>query len=142
MVRGRMYNYVRGPVEKRFWAKVEKTGSCWLWLGAKVGNGYGQINLDGHRRVYAHRLSWELAHGAIQEGLDIDHLCRNRGCVNPAHMEVVTNRTNVLRGTGPTAANARKTECKRGHPLSGENLFRYKDGRRDCRTCMRLRRAA
>lgn len=104
----------------RFWSRVDKTSSCWNWLG-RLSDGYGRfwINREPFR---AHRVAYLLEIGEIPEGLQLDHLCRNRSCVNPAHLEVVDSRTNALRGIGPAAQNARKTHCAHGHPLSGTNL--------------------
>ena len=120
-----------------FWAKVEKTDDCWAWRGRINSDGYGRHYLSTGD-VAAHRLAYELCVGPIPKGLTIDHLCRNRGCVNPGHMEPVTNRENVLRGVSPAAVNARKTHCKHGHPLSGENLMIVPRGR-ECRECGRLK---
>ena len=85
------------PVLERFWARVEQSGDCWSWTGAKNDQGYGQIRVDG-RIVYAHRFSYELHLGSIPSGLQIDHLCRNRGCVRPDHLEPVTSAENTHRG--------------------------------------------
>lgn len=128
-----------GDAEQRFWAKVEKTEGCWNWVASRNNKGYGHLGM-GDRRVYAHRYSYELHKGAIPSGLHIDHLCRNRSCVNPDHLEPVTNRENVLRGAGLTAQNASKTHCKRGHEFTEENVYRS-PGRNDrqCRTCKRYR---
>ncbi len=119
----------------RLFAKIERdpeTG-CWNWT-ASTRQGYGQIwtpSRPGPRRILqAHRAMYELANGAIPDGLDLDHLCRNTLCVNPEHLEPVTRRENVLRGTGPAALNARKMTCSRGHPLAPTG-----DGRRYCPTC-------
>ena len=120
----------------RFWAKVELTEDCWVWTG-HLRRGYGTLMQDGHDG-YAHRFAYESFVGPIPEGLQIDHLCRNRACVNPAHMEPVTLRENILRGESSAAKNARKTHCKRGHPLSGENLYRF-GGSRSCRECQQRR---
>ena len=122
------------PHPQRFWEKVDKSESCWLWTGGLVKGGYGQYNLEGRCRQ-AHRLAYELAVGPIPDGLVIDHLCKNPRCVNPEHLEPVTRGENVLRGVGPTAENARKSECKRGHPLTPENLAPSKQGWRVCRAC-------
>lgn len=81
---------------RRFWSKVVKTEDCWEWTGAKTGAGYGHVLLN-YKNVYAHRLSYELLVGPIPEGLVIDHVCRNRGCINPEHLEPVTPRENVMR---------------------------------------------
>jgi hypothetical protein len=140
------------PIEERFWAAVDKNGPwpertdlegrCWVWTRA-LTNGYGHIQERGTRRnVPAHRLSYELHGGTLVDELEIDHLCRNRACVNPAHLEQVTNTVNVLRGEGPAAQNARKTHCKYGHPFAGENLRLTPDGKRQCRTCLRARQRA
>lgn len=121
----------------RFVAKVSPSrNTCLMWTAA-TRNGYG-IFWDGRRMVKAHRWSYELVHGPIPSGLVIDHLCRNTSCVNPVHLEAVTDRENILRGVGPSAEHARKTTCKRGHPFD----YLRKDpkrGRRQCRVCCRIR---
>jgi hypothetical protein len=124
-------------VEQHFWSRVGKTDYCWNWTGAIAGAGYGRVYFRKPRPpVYAHRFAYEQLVGSIPAGLEIDHLCRNRICVNPEHMEPTTHRTNVLRGTSPWAENAQKTECLRGHPLSGSNLYLHpSNGSRACRTC-------
>lgn len=104
----------------RFWTKVDSSGDCWEWLADKT-NGYGRFVIGNNKKVRAHRFAYERLVGEIPEGLVIDHLCRNRACVNPKHMEVVTNRENILRGEGLTAINARKTHCNRGHKFTSEN---------------------
>lgn len=83
--------------ERRFWQNVSKSAGCWEWQGAVMGGGYGAIKVEG-RRVPAHRFAYELLVGPIGEGLEIDHLCRNRSCVNPEHLEPVTRSVNVKRG--------------------------------------------
>jgi hypothetical protein len=110
----------------------EPNSGCWLWLACDA-QGYGRTFLDG--RIYqAHRLVYETLVGTIPAGLVTDHICRVRCCVNPAHIELVTHKVNILRGTGVSAINATKTLCPLGHPLSGSNLVIEKDGRK-CRVC-------
>lgn len=131
--------------EDRFWAKVEKTATCWLWRGAISADGYGNFGLEDGRTGSAHRVSYEWIVGPIPEGAVIDHLCRVRTCVNPAHLEPVTNAVNLQRGVGPELASLRnvdQTFCLHGHPLFGDNLYvQPKTGYRYCRTCQRRRRA-
>lgn len=126
------------PVLERFWEKVEKTPTCWIWKGGKMIDGYGYF-WDGSTMVLAHRLSYEISNGLIPNGLTLDHLCRNRACVNPSHLEPVSLGENVLRGIGLTAQNARQTHCKRGHPLISENISssRLKRRQRECLLCRR-----
>ena len=130
-----------GEMARRFWAKVDKSGSaenpwCWTWTASLHPGGYGRFALRHGKVVYAHRMAYELEIETIPSGLDIDHLCRNRRCVNPAHLEIVTRRENTLRGVGPSASNARKTACPKGHPLIGENVYTAPGKRRrQCATC-------
>jgi HNH endonuclease len=141
------FSIKRPTEEERFWAKVSKTDSCWLWTGWKIDAGYGFFR-TGDCDVLAHRYAYELLVGPILEGLTIDHVktrgCSSRACVNPAHLEAVTMRENTLRGDGPAALNARKTHCPRGHELVAENLSRWhsKRGRRRCLQCHRERESA
>ena len=123
--------------KERFLAKVDKSGDCWLWTASLKSKGYGQFYYNG-KNIHAHRAAYGLFKGPIPEGLTIDHLCRVIRCVNPGHLEAVTNKENVLRGNGPTAINARKTHCKRGHSLSGDNVYIQSfTGQRNCKTCKR-----
>ena len=128
--------------EERFWAKVDKTapGGCWQWSARLNADGYGHLNVDG-QKVRAHRFAYEMLVGAIPEGLQLDHLCRNRGCVNPDHLEPVTNRENILRGETVPARNAAKTHCSKGHEFTPENTTMRANGWRECKTCQRAHSA-
>jgi hypothetical protein len=126
----------------RFWAKIvilEGRG-CFLWQGYRTPDGYGILRFNG-RMVGAHRAAWMMMRGQIPEGLTIDHLCRVPACVNPDHMEVVSNRTNILRGNATSAINARKTHCLKGHPLAHPNLYIDSRGHRTCKRCAKHRAA-
>lgn len=123
----------------KFWSRVDTGGECWLWKGPLQKHGYGAI---GGR--LAHRVAYELLKGPIPEGLQLDHLCRVRPCVNPEHLEPVTPKTNCLRGFGPGGLNAQKTHCPRGHEYSDANTY-VRTGRlpaRGCRACNRIAQAA
>lgn len=120
--------------EALFWSKVHITSDCWIWTGNKA-SGYGIILVDGVRRV-AHRWGWEQMHGPVPDGLQLDHLCRNRACVRPDHLEPVTCKENLLRGDTWNARNASRTECPQGHPYDAANT-RFCAGKRYCRTCER-----
>lgn len=137
----------------RFWSKVDKSGDCWLWTGG-TKNGYGCFYVwDGttDRCVQAHRYAYELEHGAIPDGMTLDHLCHtaaiercrdgsacpHRGCVNPAHLEPVSLPDNIRRG-----GNGTKTHCKRGHEFTPENTGRTSAEGRYCRACARMHAAA
>lgn len=132
--------YPRPSIMDRFWSRVDKNGpnGCWIWTGAISSTGYGTFCPTKGDYRHAHRFSYELAKGKIPDGMTLDHLCRNRACVNPDHLEAVTMKVNLLRGNGWSGRNARKTHCKKGHPLEGDNLVqRYmKKGIRLCRICL------
>jgi len=123
----------------RFWAKVVKTNNCWLWTAGQSVDGYARFSIDKpkHTSFAAHRVAYELLVGPIPDGLSLDHLCRNILCVNPEHLEPVTIKENILRGTSLSARNARKSRCMHGHSLSGANLYMTKCGKRQCRACRR-----
>jgi len=152
---------IRGDHERRFWAKVNKVGPvpehrpelgpCWLWTGYVSSTGYGIFSTE-QDLMLAHRFAWKLLVGPIPARRQLDHLCRVRNCVKamadedgPAHLEPVTHRENVLRGTGMTARAARKTHCPQGHPYDEANTIweRTVRGRRArrCRICTRRRRS-
>lgn len=140
------------PVADRFWAKVDKDGPvpvhrpdlgpCWVWTAGRFDSGYGAFGIGGGKLLRAHRYAYEQVVGPIPAGLVLDHLCRNHPCVNPAHLEPVTDQENLLRGTGAPARNARKTHCKHGHEFTPENTHLDKDGYRACRACWAIRAVA
>lgn len=115
---------------------------CWAWTAARNPAGYGMVWWDG-RMVLAHRLVYELLVGPIPAGLTLDHLCRVRWCVNPSHLEAVTQRENVLRGTSPHVVAHVAGRCVAGlHDIVDDNVYRYPDGRRECRACKNTRARA
>lgn len=128
--------------EERFLPKVEKTATCWLWTGSLFRSGYGAFRYGGQMRV-AHRFAYGLLVGPVPEGLQLDHLCRVRRCVNPAHLEPVSQQVNMARGIGATAINASKDRCVNGHKFTPENTYAVPatkavpNGGRACRTCKR-----
>ncbi len=124
-------------MEERFWAKVRKTDECWEWTAARHPFGHGHIKVQG-KVVNAHRLSYEMQNGPIPDGLVVDHICRNPGCVRPDHMELVGPVENVMRGEGYMATNARKTHCPQGHEYTPDNTYIWRTARY-CRTCQRQR---
>lgn len=135
------------PVERVLGRSVQ-VGECWEFRGAISPQGYGQVRIAGATRL-AHRVTYSAMVDDIPEGLVIDHLCRNRACVNPDHLDAVPQRINILRGEGPlTAGRARaaferaKTECPRGHPYDLDNTYRTPAGARQCRACKRAAQAA
>lgn len=137
----------RGPrpsAEQRFWAKVNKDGpiplhaphlgACWIWTGSPINSGYGNFYSERRTFVLAHRFAYELLVGPVPEGLTIDHLCRVPLCVNPAHLEPVTQAENNRR-----AAEAnRRDHCPHGHEYTPENSYIAPRGDRRCRECDRI----
>lgn len=126
------------PLAVRFWNKVETKEGCWRWLGGLDAHGYAQIGggPPDHRMLKGHRVAYELVRGAIPSGLVIDHLCRNKACVNPWHMEPVSNAENVRRAAAWVVL---KTRCKHGHAYDDKNTYRMPSGWRDCKQCVRER---
>lgn len=138
---GELVALPRPTPEDIIWTKIIQVGDCWQWTGTNQ-NGYGIVG--GHRKgnwKYCHRFSYELLRAEIPEGLHIDHLCRNKLCLNPWHLEPVTQRENNLRGMSPPAINARKTHCESGHEFTPENTLRTGPEKkfRTCKACSRTR---
>ena len=130
------------PVE-RFKSFIIKTGNCWEWTGTIQPNGYGQFT-NNNKKIMAHRFAYELWVETIPEGLVIDHICKNHSCVNPDHLEAVTQKENCLRGDGGKHGNhikgknhpeSQKTHCPQGHEYTGNNLYIDPKGHRYCISC-------
>jgi len=137
--RGKMTMLNLDFLPDRFWEKVyaDPNTGCWLWGGATRSDGYGALWFN-KKVMAAHRISHEFFCGEIPSGLEIDHLCRVRCCVNPDHLEPVTHSENIRRGLAPQAGRAfqlAKTHCPSGHPYDGDNLYIDPRGRRGCRSC-------
>ena len=129
----------RRPLRERVFSRliIDPSG-CLIWTGKPASTGYGQVEAGG-RGLYAHRLMYEWFVGPIPSGTQIDHLCRNRLCAAPAHLEAVSRKTNILRGVGPSANQARMDHCQRGHEFDLLNTYWRSDrhGGRQCRACNR-----
>ncbi len=118
--------------EERFWEKVKYPRSgCWAWQGFCAKDGYGRVRFGGVSFL-AHRVSYAWYHGDLPP--ELDHMCRNRRCVNPGHLESVTHKENCRRGEGGSN-NAKKTHCLQGHEYTEENTYRFPQGNRYCRQC-------
>jgi len=128
-------------ITERFLSKVSHQGECWEWIAFRDRDGYGKFfthKVNGCAvKEYAHRWAYSRWRGDIPEGMQIDHLCRNRACVRPEHLEAVTAKVNNSRSNSLSAQRARKTHCVRGHPLEGANVHITTKGQRRCRTCDR-----
>ena len=134
-----MWNDTRLP--KRFWAKVERVGQCWVWTGARNRMGYGDFYIGGAKGHDApHRVAYYALVGRVPAGQELDHLCRRPSCVNPAHLEPVTHAENVRRGRAGVLKAQAITHCPAGHAYEGANLYVAPKGDRYCRTCMRSRK--
>lgn len=126
------------PAAERFREGYDIVGECWIWRGAKSSKGYAYFRDDSGKKVSVHRFAYKRLVGPIPIGLVIDHLCKNPGCCNPAHLEAVTNRENVMRGSiGQIQKTV--THCKRGHEYSPENVWIEPNGGRRCKACARER---
>lgn len=118
-------------MNKRFWSKVRREGSCRVWTGTIAHDGYGKYS-----GTSAHAYAYREAYGDLEPGYELDHLCRNRSCVNPLHLQPVTRRENIMRSDNFAAVNARKTHCVNGHEFTPENTYLYR-GWRNCKECNR-----
>lgn len=128
------------PALERFLAKISIShDGCWEWTAHKNKNNYSRFFYDGDK-VYGHRFIYKYFFGEIPKGLEIDHLCRNRDCVNPIHLEAVTHKENNDRGNSLSGINSRKTHCVNGHEFTPENTSLY-DNQRKCKICSRLNNA-
>ena len=133
---------------ERFWKRVDKNGPiplyrpdlgpCWIWKGSVNEIGYGKLHID--KKLWRpHRFTWIQENGEIPKPFILDHLCRVRNCVNPMHLDLVTNKENILRGFSTSAMHARQTHCKHGHAFEGDNLRIRANGGRYCAACLTIR---
>lgn len=132
------------PIAQRFWSRVHKTNGCWIWLGATNPKGYGQFfwkrgDASHSYTRPAHIVAYELSLGPVPKGRELDHICQNRRCVNPAHLEPITHKENLMRGDTVCARKKMQTHCVNGHAFSPENTAFEKNGTRRCIECRRAR---
>lgn len=134
-------NLTAAPELRRFWSKVAVAGEdeCWPWTAGRISTGYGAFRPTTNRIVLAHRYAYSLAKGEIPKGLVIDHLCRVRSCVNPRHLEAVTNEENLRRGSGYALQNGMRNHCVNGHEYTESNTYVDPQGGVRCRECARER---
>jgi hypothetical protein len=141
----RKYGKPYGPTEEdRFWPKVDTSAGpdeCWPWAATRRPDGYGLFRFDG-RMGRAHRFSHLRFIGPIPDGYEVDHLCKNPPCVNPAHLEAVPPIVNNYRSDSWAGRHQRATHCPQGHPFDDANTYRPPSGGRQCRTCRRHHRRA
>lgn len=121
-------------LNNRFWYKVDKTGNCWEWIACTNNDGYGRFRLNGKPQL-THCLSYEDKFGKIPKGLELNHICRNRHCVNPDHLEAITHKENIQKGI---SANRNKTHCPQGHEYTEKNTYIHPSMKRMCRTCRQI----
>lgn len=134
--------HIFSPLADRLEAKSipEPNTGCWLWFGATNGIGYGKLSIGHSGRIYAHRASYELANGPIPEGLHLDHKCRTPSCINPDHLEAVTNAENTRRGL-LSKLRPPRSHCLRGHDLD-QHGYADTQGHNQCRECLHIRQKA
>ncbi len=128
--------YQTGTPDERFWIRVDASGDCWEWTGSCNRGGYGNFSVKGVP-INAHRYAWSSLIGPIPPKAVVDHMCRNRRCVNPDHLRIVSQRENIMSGYSPKALVHRSDRCIRGHLFTPANTGRYAYGGRRCRQCRR-----
>ena len=138
ILRGEFENSIPSKYLPRILSKVQFTETCWIWTGGKV-NGYGRFRFEG-KTYNPHRLIYFWLNPSSDRSLQCDHTCRNRACINPNHLELVTSAVNKSRGVSPPAINATKEFCKSGHSLGGDNLVPWRQDRnsRECYACLKF----
>ena len=135
---GHLSRYATVRERLEHYSMPEPMSGCWLWVGGLNNKGYPKMGLHS-KIVLAHRIAFEEFRGPIPDGLVLDHLCRTPVCINPWHLEAVTQRVNILRGVSPSVRYAKRTHCEKGHEFTPENTAYPKVGARRCKTCSRLK---